>query len=98
MIYEKSNPHIYQHPLIKRNRFLIELPKIYPIHKKLLNLKPKDIDMLRLNDRRFQLRGLKYTNEMDQTDDTTIETEELKRSQISVSKKESTTAFNSMFS
>jgi hypothetical protein len=63
-----------------------------------LNLKPKDIDMLRLNDRRFQLRGLKYTNEMDQTDDTTIETDELKRSQFSVSKKESATAFNSMFS
>lgn len=57
----------------KRNKFLIELPKIYPIHKKLLNLKPKDFDFLKLNDRRFHLRGHKYTNDMDQTDDTTLE-------------------------
>ncbi len=62
MIYERSNPHIYQHSLIKKNRFLIELPKIYPIHKKLINLKPKDIDLLKFNDRKFQLRGLKYTH------------------------------------
>ncbi len=35
---------------------------------------------------------------MDQTDDTTIETDELKRSQFSLAKKESTPGFNSIFS
>lgn len=60
--------------LIKKNKFLIELPKIYPIHKKLMSLKPKDIDFLKLNDRRFHLRGFKYANELDQSDDTTLST------------------------
>lgn len=39
-----------------------------------MSLKPKDIDLLKLNDRRFHLRGFKYANEMDHSDDTTLET------------------------
>lgn len=51
---------------------MIELPKIYPIHKKLMSLKPKDLDLLKLNDRRFHLRGFKYAKELNQSDDTTL--------------------------
>lgn len=73
MILEKLGPSGIPAALIKKNKFLIELPKIYPIHKKLMTLKPKDIDFLRLNDRRFHLRGFKFLNEPDHTEDTVSE-------------------------
>lgn len=37
-----------------------------------MSLKPKDLDLLKLNDRRFHLRGFKYAKELNQSDDTTL--------------------------
>ena len=61
----------------KKNRFLIELPKIYPIHKKLMNVKSKDLDIIKYTDKRFQLRGFKFIHELDLIEDSTLDASEM---------------------
>ena len=73
MIYDKMSNNLYQHSLSKKNRFLVELPNIYPIHKKLLNTKMKEIDFLKANDRRFHARGYKFIKELELADEDTLE-------------------------
>lgn len=64
MMYDKIAPHFNDHSPSKKNKFLIELPKIYPIHKKLLNVKMKELESHQNskfnNERRFHLRGIKF--------------------------------------
>lgn len=60
MIYEKLSSQVRQNNAYRNDRVLIELPKIYPLHKKLLSMKSKEFEIMKLNDKRFQLRGFKF--------------------------------------
>ena len=83
MIYDKIGQKIQDQSQSKKDKFLIELPKIYPIHKKLLNIKMKDIEIHKYqHDRRFHLRGFRFLLDMEQSEQTTIETEELQKSRL----------------